>query len=176
MSEKVGNCSVDLSASEALMNRRHLLLRSAGFVLAAPMISAALIGVARSGQPEIFTGLIEGVGAGGYDLVAYFTEGAARAGDPAITADHAGITYRFATAANRDAFQADPVRHLPAYGGYCAFAVANGYTAKIDPEAFTVADGRLFLNYSKSVRSRWLSDTAANIAKGDANWPAVLGN
>ncbi|MCU0831891.1 MAG: YHS domain protein [Rhizobiaceae bacterium] len=157
-----------------MMNRRTILIRSIGLIAAAPAVSATFIAVAQAGKPAIFTGLIDGVGAGGYDLVAYFADNAARRGDAQITADHDGVTYRFASAANRDLFAANPERYLPAYGGYCAFAVANGYTAKIDPEAFTVADGRLFLNFSKSVRTRWLKEQAANIAKGDANWPAVL--
>jgi YHS domain-containing protein len=142
---------------------------AAGAVLAGPFAR-----LAEAKSPDVFTGLVEGVGAGGYDVVAYFTENDAKPGNADITASHAGVTYRFADSANREAFLADPVRFLPAYGGYCAYAVANGYTAKIDPEAFTVADGRLFLNFSKSVRSRWDRDRAANISRGDANWPDVL--
>jgi hypothetical protein len=151
------------------MNRRTLLLGGGG---AAAVCFSGL--PAMAGKPAVFTGLVPGVGAGGYDLTAYLRFNEARVGDPAITAMHDGVTYRFADEAGRAAFLADPSAYLPAFGGYCAYAVANGYTAKIDPEAFTVAGGRLFLNFSLSVRARWLKDIDANIAAGDRNWPGVL--
>ncbi|MEO9612371.1 MAG: YHS domain-containing (seleno)protein [Nitratireductor sp.] len=123
---------------------------------------------------KVFTGLVAGVGAGGYDVVAYQSANAAIPGDPAIEASHEGVRYRFASARNRAAFQADPQKYLPRYGGYCAWAVSQGYTAKGDPEAWTVVDGRLYLNYSQSVRAQWSRNIAGNVAKADANWPAVL--
>lgn len=129
---------------------------------------------AMANVPPIYTGIVKGVGAGGYDTVAFVTENAARPGRPDITLEHAGVVWRFASAANRDTFKADPSRYMPQYGGYCAWAVANGYTAKGDPEAWSVVDGKLYLNYNESVRAGWLKDTAGNIGKGNANWPAVL--
>jgi hypothetical protein len=156
------------------INRRGLGLMMAGGLAAIPAAVMFPVLPARATSPAVFTGLIDGVGAGGHDVVAYFSENAARPGDPAITATHEGVTYRFASTANRDVFLADPQRHLPAYGGYCAYAVANGYTAKIDPEAFTVAGGRLFLNYSKSVRARWEKNRDGFIRDADANWTGVL--
>ncbi|MEP4422969.1 MAG: YHS domain-containing (seleno)protein, partial [Nitratireductor sp.] len=104
----------------------------------------------------------------------YQSANAAIPGDPAIEASHEGVRYRFASARNRAAFQADPQKYLPRYGGYCAWAVSQGYTAKGDPEAWTVVDGRLYLNYSQSVRAQWSRNIAGNVAKADANWPAVL--
>lgn len=115
----------------------------------------------------------DGVAIDGHDPVAYFTDNAAVKGDASITADHDGATYHFASATNRDAFVANPAKYAPAYGGYCAYAVANGYTAKIDPEAFSVVDDRLYLNFSKGVRSRWERDIPGNITKADANWPSL---
>jgi hypothetical protein len=157
---------------ESPMQRRSFLQLTALSLTAAAILQ---VGFAAATEPPVFTGLIEGTGAGGYDVVAYQTENAAKPGDPGMTATHEGVTYRFASPANLQAFSADPKKYLPAYGGYCAYAVANGYTAKIDPEAFSVVDGRLYLNYSKSVRSKWLGDVAGNIAAGDGNWPKVLG-
>lgn len=117
-----------------------------------------------------------GVAISGYDPVAYFRQNAATKGNADYSASHDGATYHFASVENRDTFAADPEKFAPQYGGFCAYAVANGYTAKIDPEAFSVVEGRLFLNYSKGVRSRWLQDTAGYITKGDANWPALSAN
>ncbi|MEM7508535.1 MAG: YHS domain-containing (seleno)protein [Pseudomonadota bacterium] len=110
----------------------------------------------------------------GTDPVAYFTEGKPVAGDSAFTHDWNGATWRFASAENRDAFAAKPESYAPQYGGYCAWAVAQGYTASTDPDAWDIVDGKLYLNYSKDVQSRWHRDVPGYIAKGDANWPDVL--
>ncbi|MEL6817399.1 MAG: YHS domain-containing (seleno)protein [Pseudomonadota bacterium] len=109
----------------------------------------------------------------GYDAVAYQTQDAAVKGSEEFTADYQGATYLFASAENRDAFVANPAKYAPKYGGFCAYAVANGYTAPIDPQAYSVVDGALYLNFNKSVRSRWSKDITGNISKGDANWPGL---
>lgn len=141
------------------------------------VISSALAfdqGVAFARQPAWFTGIVRGVAVGGYDPVAYFAQAKPVRGKTDITLVHEGVVWRFASEANRDAFKADPAKYAPQYGGYCSWAVSQGYTAKGDPEAWSVVDGKLYLNYDKSVRRTWQQNTAANIRKGDANWPLVL--
>ena len=113
------------------------------------------------------------VAAKGYDVVAYFSDQRAAAGTPTFSHDWQGVTWRFATAGNRDLFAAAPEKYAPQYGGFCAFAVSKGYTASIDPEAWSIVDNKLYLNYSKGVRGEWLTERDANIAKGDKNWPAL---
>lgn len=130
-------------------------------------------GAAIAGAPSSLNADAEGLAVYGYDLVAYVTDGKPTPGDPSITASHDGATYRFATAAHRDAFVAEPARYLPAYGGYCAYGLAHGVKVKIDPEAWTVIDGRLYLNYDKSVQSKWLKDTTGFIAQAEAKWPEL---
>ena len=154
------------------MKRRAFLALLPAAIVSAVALSS-IDGFAAA-KPPVFTGLIDGVGAGGYDVVAYFNASAATQGSPDITATHDGVTYRFASNDNRDLFTADPARYLPQYGGYCAYAVSQGYTAKIDPEAWTVVDGKLYLNFNRSVRSRWERDIPGYITSADANWPAVL--
>lgn len=114
-----------------------------------------------------------GVAVKGYDLVAYVTAGRPMEGSEQFVHRIGATTYRFASAANRDAFAKEPERYLPQFGGFCAYAVSRGYTADIDPQAWRIVDGRLFLNYSRSVQKTWEQDLAANIGKGDANWPAL---
>jgi YHS domain-containing protein len=109
----------------------------------------------------------------GYDPVAYFTEGRPMQGKAEFSTRHDGVTYRFSSAANRDAFAAAPEKYAPQYGGYCAFGVASGYKAPIEPDAWTVVDGKLYLNYNRSVRSQWSSDVPGYVRKADANWPTV---
>jgi YHS domain-containing protein len=115
----------------------------------------------------------DGVAIRGTDPVAYFRAGRPVAGRAEFTHRWQGATWRFATEANRDAFAADPARCAPAYGGFCAWAVAEGYTAPIDPAAWRIVEGRLYLNYSRSIQRRWERDIAGNIAKADANWPRL---
>lgn len=115
----------------------------------------------------------DGAAIRGYDPVAYFTADEAVPGKPEFTAEYEGATWRFASAANRDAFLADPAKYAPQYGGYCAWAVSQGYTAPVDPEAWSVRDGKLYLNYSTAVRVRWALDKSGNIAAADANWPGL---
>ena len=109
----------------------------------------------------------------GADPVAYFKAGKPIAGKADITHDWMGLTWQFASAANRDAFTTAPEKYAPQYGGYCAWAVSQGYTAKIEPEAWAIVGGKLYLNYSKSIQSRWSLDRSGNIKKADSNWPDV---
>ena len=115
----------------------------------------------------------KGLAIDGYDPVAYFTERKPMKGVPEFRADYQDSTFQFVSADHRDRFAADPEKFVPQYGGYCAYGTAKGYKAKIDPEAFTVVQGKLYLNYSDAVQTRWLSDIPGYIQKADANWPEV---
>ena len=125
-------------------------------------------------KENIYTGTFSNLAVSGYDPVAYFQEGKPVRGNDRFTVTWNGATWRFASAANQDKFRADPKKFAPQYGGYCAWAVSQGYTASTDPEAWHIANGKLYLNYSKSVQSQWQQDIPGNIKKGDANWPDVL--
>jgi YHS domain-containing protein len=114
------------------------------------------------------------VGAGGYDVVAYFTQGKPVEGKPEFTAQYKGATWRFASQANRTLFVANPSRYAPQYGGYCAWAVGHNYTAAGDPTVWKIVNGRLYLNYNTDVQKQWNANTAKYIADGDRNWPSVL--
>lgn len=115
-----------------------------------------------------------GLAVSGYDPVAYFVEGKPVAGDPDLTYDWQGATWRFASRAHLDQFKSDPARYAPQFGGYCAWAVSQGYTASADPQAWRIVEGKLYLNYDLDVRKTWEQDIPGNIAKGETNWPAVL--
>lgn len=110
----------------------------------------------------------------GYDPVAYFTQNQPVRGREDIIAEWNGAVWRFATAENRAAFQLDPERFAPQFGGYCAYAVANGYTAKTDPNAWQIIDDRLYLNFDASTAEKWSANSAAFIKEANANWPRVI--
>lgn len=142
------------------------------FVLSS-LALALLASPARAADPVNKT-LLGGLAVDGYDVVAYFTDGKPVEGSKEHTHDWQGATWRFVSGAHREAFVAAPEKYAPQFGGYCAWAVANGYTYDADPEAWSIVDGKLYLNYNKKVQSQWAQDQAGNIAKGNANWPAVL--
>lgn len=143
-----------------------------GLTLAAPaLLLAARTAIAK--EPYVHSA--DGVAIEGYDPVAYFTEGKPVKGHEDHRVMWRGAVWQFATSDAMARFEADPVAYAPQYGCYCAYAVSRGYTASSDPQAWTVHEGRLYLNYSKSVRAIWARDIPGNIAKADANWPNVLG-
>ena len=109
----------------------------------------------------------------GYDPVAYFKQSAAVKGSPQFTTQWMGATWQFSSAENRDQFATTPEKYAPQYGGYCAYAVSEGHTASIDPEAWKIVEGKLYLNYSKGVQKKWLADTTGRIQSGDKNWPTL---
>jgi YHS domain-containing protein len=110
---------------------------------------------------------------GGYDPVAYFTDHAAVRGDASHAFEWRGARWLFASEAHRALFAATPERYAPAYGGYCAYAASQGRLVRVDPEAWFVEGGRLFLNYSQDIRRTWLADRARFIRDADARWPEL---
>jgi len=137
------------------------------------LIAAILLSPAALAQkPAVFSdrdGAIRG-----HDPVAYFDQKGPVKGAKQFSHLWHGATWYFASAENRDKFAAEPERYAPRYGGYCAYAVAQGSTADIDPAAWSIVDGRLYLNYSLGVRGRWSKDIPGYIRRADTNWPAVL--
>lgn len=115
----------------------------------------------------------QGVILQGYDAVAYQTESKPVKGDAQYSASYQGATYHFASAANRDAFRADPAKYAPAYGGFCAMGAALGKKLDIDPTQFKVVDGRLYLNVNADVFKKWSENVPGNIQNANANWPTI---
>lgn len=109
----------------------------------------------------------------GYDPVAYFTDSRPLKGSADSSYEWMGATWWFANSVNRDLFRTNPEKYAPQFGGYCAWAVSNGYTADIDPEAFRIIDGRLYLNYNKDVQKKWEAAIAQRIEDANRNWPSL---
>ena len=150
-----------------MLNRRSFLVAAAS----APAV-LALTRPAAAAEPPVYA--TNGIAINGYDPVAYFTDGKAVEGSAEFTSEWDGATLQFASAANKDLFDSDPEAYAPKYGGYCAYAVSKGYTASTDPDAWSIYEGRLYLNYSKSVRALWSVNKKGHVRSADANWPGVL--
>ncbi len=121
--------------------------------------------------------LKRGLAIQGYDPVAYFTENKAIEGKSTISYTSSGVTYRFASEANKKLFIADPKKYEPAYGGYCAYAMAFGDKVKIDPETFKVKDGRLFLFYNfnfTNTLKKWNRDETNLFGKAEDAWKKIV--
>ena len=94
-------------------------------------------------------------------------------GDDAFTADYMGAKFKFASAVNRDAFIEAPEKYAPQYGGYCAWAMADGKHAKGDARYWKIVDGKLYLNYNNSIQKKWDSDVPAFIDRADTAWASI---
>lgn len=109
----------------------------------------------------------------GYDPVAYFTDGKATLGSDKFTASHAGATYHFASAANRDAFLQDPTKYAPQFGGFCALGTSEGFKFDGDPLTGKVVEGKLYVNFNSKALSIWNENIPTHIKQASTNWPKI---
>ena len=119
-------------------------------------------------QDEVY--VKDSIAINGYDVVAYFKEGKPVRGNVAFNVSYKGASWHFANKENAELFKANPGKYEPQYGGYCAFGCSRGYKAKTSPDAWTIVDGKLYLNYNTDVRATWNKDQQEYIKKADANW------
>jgi YHS domain-containing protein len=110
----------------------------------------------------------------GNDPVAYFTENKAVKGNPAIKADYDGVTYRFASEANKAAFLKDPKHYVPQYAGYCASGAPYALKAVIGADTFAIVNDKLYLYGSPRSRQGWMLDYVENIKTGDTYWETEI--
>jgi len=109
----------------------------------------------------------------GYDPVAYFTEGKPTQGNTQFIYFWKESDWYFVSAENLQLFKKNPEKYAPQYGGYCAYGMSNGYKAPTEPDAFTIVDGKLYLNYNKDVRNLWNKKQSDYVKAADKNWPGV---
>ena len=140
---------------------------------AAAVLFLAAMTAAGGAERMLWHPYANGLGAGGYDVVAYFADGKAAKGREEFSADHGGQTWRFASDEHRQQFLAAPQNYLPQYGGYCAYAASLGALAFGDPEEWTVRGGKLYFNYNAPTRARWEAEAQQHIVSADRNWPSL---
>lgn len=146
---------------------------------AAALVAIAAVASAGSAcaDDSVNTGYFGGVAIMGYDAVAYFTDGKAVKGSEEFTYDWLGTPWHFASKKHLEMFMSEPVKYAPQYGGYCAAeVVGGGVTINVDPEAFKIIDGKLYLIYDVGNADHFAAHAAENIPKADANWPKVAAN
>lgn len=151
---------------------RHVALKFAVVAMAALAVPVAAPAAPKP-APEVSVAA-DRLAAGGYDVTAYFLQGQPARGSAAHQLNYKGATWRFASAENLGKFKADPAAYAPQFGGYCAWAVSQGYVAPGDPQQWKIVDGKLYLNFNARAKELWEADQADAIVRGHANWPAVL--
>jgi hypothetical protein len=141
------------------------------------LLTLAVSGLALAGKIAFATDSIqpvnttsERVAIKGYDTVAYFTDGQPKKGQPEYQFVWRDARWLFASAQHMELFAGDPERYAPQFGGFCAGGVTRGKLVQADPEAWTIVDGKLYLNFDKAVRDQWRQNVAENIDKGNAAW------
>lgn len=109
----------------------------------------------------------------GYDPVAYHKAGAPTKGSADFKYEHEGVVWKFSSAENKAAFEADPVKFAPAYGGWCATGASKGKKISTQPHLFEIVDGQLYLNSSDGAHRLFLEDKKGTINTADTNWTEI---
>lgn len=154
-----------MKQSRALAGAFLLLLTS---FAATPAFAAAETNVSSG-----LTAKGPGLAVHGYDVVAYFTDGRPTPGTAVHSTVHRDATYRFASADHLAAFEANPERYLPRYGGYCAYGVSVGAKFDGDPQLWRIVGGKLYLNLNEEIQRTWEKDVPGNVEKADRNWRKI---
>ncbi|WP_353217749.1 YHS domain-containing (seleno)protein [Sandarakinorhabdus sp.] len=141
---------------------------AAGIAIAA--VAIVVPGAAAAKPAQVYTGTFSNLALSGYDPVAYFTQGKPVKGLPQFTTSYNGADWQFASAADLAAFKANPAKYAPQYGGHCAWAVSQNYTASADPQVWKIVEGKLYVNYNAEVGEKWSKNIPALIKSANVNW------
>ena len=163
------------------MPRRPTVSISRGWLTVAVVLIGLMAGsllpdtvAAGNGKTAINTIGSNGVAIRGYDPVAYFRAGRPVKGAAEHALEHGGATWHFSSAENRALFAADPDKYMPAYGGYCAYGVSKGGLYKIEADAWSIRNGRLYLNYDRNVQAKWSKTPDSYVETADRKWPGLV--
>ncbi len=146
--------------------------RTIGLLAAAPAAIAPFPKAALAREPDVFQNPIA---INAIDPVGYFEQEKPVLGSQEHSLDWNGAEWHFESPQNLAKFKANPETYAPVFGGYCAFAASRGYLAPTIPEAWTIYEGKLYLNANLRAQELWREDIPGNIAAGLKNWPGVLG-
>ena len=157
---------------------RHLNIKNAAKVLAFMVVAVGSVvplashAVKQTGGE--YNTMYAGLGAKGYDVVAYFTQGKPVQGSDKHESVYGGVTWRFANKEHREMFAANPEKYAPQYGGFCSWGAANGKLFDVDPaNGWTIVDGKLYLNFDADVNKAFTKDAVKFIPKANKNWQSL---
>lgn len=150
-----------------------LLGTTASLIMSDWMVSADAQPAADIASTSTIIFAEDGIAIRGTDAVAYFTEGKPIPGRQEFAYEWQGVTWLFSSAEHRDLFASNPRAYAPQYGGFCAYGMSYGALVSIMPEAWSIMDGKLYLNYSIALQKKWKEDTARYIDQANLNWLAL---
>lgn len=173
MTTSTDNKTTQTQTQNPLLTRRTAIKATiAGLAVAGAAFTGVKLFASTSSAPKTSYFATDGVALAGYDVVAYFADGGPKAGSKEFETTYDGVTWRFASQENLNAFAANPTPYLPAYGGYCAWGLAaKDQLFPIDPNAWSIIDGRLYLNFNADVQAMWLEAPSGFITTADKLWP-----
>ncbi|MBU3005007.1 YHS domain-containing (seleno)protein [Paraglaciecola arctica] len=119
------------------------------------------------------TGFFNNTAIEGYDTVAYFTQGKPVEGNKKFQVLWRDANWRFSSQKNLELFKQNPEMYAAQYGGYCAWAMADSKTAGIDPNAWHIEDGKLYLNYNQEIKKDWLLTIDADIVSANKYYSEI---
>ena len=138
-------------------------------VLAFSLLGSAAFADLKAGGA--YNSLYAGIGAKGYDVVSYFTDGRPEKGSESYVVEFGGVKWQFASSAHRDLFKAKPEKYVPQFGGFCTWGVANGKLFDVDPASgWKIVDGKLYLNFNADIEKVFDKDPAGFIARANSHW------
>ncbi len=115
-----------------------------------------------------------GVAIQGYDPVAFFTDNRPIKGSPQFQSEYKGAKYYFVSSEHKAAFEKEPAKYEPQFGGYCAYGVSHGRKAPIKIEAWQIVNGRLLMQYDLDIKGEFNRDQQGSLKKADENWPGLV--
>ncbi len=156
--------------STTIYQKRRLNMKAMNTLFFAAMtLFVALVTTPAFGQD--YTHSTPGIG--GYDPVAYFTDGKPQRGSGYHVTDYDGVTYAFVSEEHKEMFEANPEKYAPVYGGWCAYGVAVERKFVADPEVWKIVNGKLYLNLDRNIQAKWNEDIPGHIKTANANWGEI---
>lgn len=138
----------------------------------AAVLLTAISGIAAA--KELHNLNRDGVAIQGYDPVAFFTDNRAVQGSSQFQSQYDGAKYYFASAEHKSAFDKEPGKYEPQFGGYCAYGASQGHPAPVKIEAWQIVNGRLLMQYDLGIKDKFNKDQQGNLRKADQNWPGIV--
>jgi YHS domain-containing protein len=150
------------------------MIRKFVIAKALPVVALQLLLLLSASAKQLSNLDNAGLALQGYDPVAFFTDHMPVKGNQQFQSSYNGAKYYFASAAHKAAFDKEPAKYEPQFGGYCAYGASRGKAAPIKIEAWQIVNGRLLMQYDLDVKDMFNSDPQGNLKKADENWPGLV--
>lgn len=153
--------------------RRELKGWRRGIALIALLSSCGAVDALAGIDAPVVANRFTGLAIGGFDPVAYFTDGRPRQGNPDMELMRSGVVWRFCNEGNRAFFAANPEVYGPQFGGYDPVDVARGVAFPGNPQFWLIRDSRLYLFGRAQTRDAFAAAPAEVLKEARKGWDRV---